>query len=255
MLPARPSIVRWVVVLGAAGFVSGYVGPLILDPDANQGPLLGLFIAGPGGMLAGLVLGILLRLLPLEDGRCRQALWAAASVVTLATLYASIPGPARIGSVIDAQIVDCTPARNAVDDAITSWEKSIEKVTWALPAANWKERARRSIDDADGVVLTVRITRRSLVYQLRAPWNRTRKTAGPWTPVELSARYYANDKGGSCAPYLERDPGRYWPFSDSSGSPSHPSKEWPPVTEPASFLELQILGPVPAEVQPLISPQ
>jgi len=43
--------------LGIAGFVAGFVGPMIFAPDANQGPLLGLFITGPGGFVAGGLIG------------------------------------------------------------------------------------------------------------------------------------------------------------------------------------------------------
>jgi hypothetical protein len=249
----RPSIKRWVVALGVAGFVSGYVGPIILNPDANQGPLLALFITGPGGVLAGLLLGLLFQLLPIEDRRCRQALWAAASALTLATLYVCIPGPERIGYIIEADVDACAPARGAVDDAIRLWEKSIERITWAQPVPDWKERASRTINDDDGVVLTMHMSRRSAVYRQRAPWSRGRRTVAPWTPEEISARYYARGEGGSCTPYLAQAAGQYWPFSDSSGSPSRPSKEWPPVSEPAAFLGLEILGPVPPELQRLIS--
>jgi hypothetical protein len=50
-------ILLWTVVLGIAGFVSGFIGPMVLAPEANQGPMLGLFIAGPGGALLGAALG------------------------------------------------------------------------------------------------------------------------------------------------------------------------------------------------------
>jgi hypothetical protein len=31
----------------------GFVGPMIFAPSANQGPMLGIFITGPGGALLG----------------------------------------------------------------------------------------------------------------------------------------------------------------------------------------------------------
>ena len=36
-------------------FLIGFVGPLIVAPHANQGPLLGIFITGPAGLLLGLM--------------------------------------------------------------------------------------------------------------------------------------------------------------------------------------------------------
>ena len=46
------------LTVGAVAFLLGFVGPLIVTPDANQGPLLGIFITGPLGCLAGLLWGL-----------------------------------------------------------------------------------------------------------------------------------------------------------------------------------------------------
>jgi hypothetical protein len=48
----RPALLGAVIV-GALGFIGGFFGPLIFTPEANQGPLLGLFITGPLGVLLG----------------------------------------------------------------------------------------------------------------------------------------------------------------------------------------------------------
>ena len=45
-------------ILGAIGFVTGFFGPLIFTPEANQGPLLGIFITGPLGVVLGTAIGI-----------------------------------------------------------------------------------------------------------------------------------------------------------------------------------------------------
>jgi hypothetical protein len=41
------------VVAGAVGFLAGFVGPMILTPEANMGPMLGIFITGPLGFVSG----------------------------------------------------------------------------------------------------------------------------------------------------------------------------------------------------------
>lgn len=43
--------------IGVIAFLIGFVGPIILMPEANLGPLLGLFITGPLGFLLGGVIG------------------------------------------------------------------------------------------------------------------------------------------------------------------------------------------------------
>ncbi len=47
------------IIVGSIGFALGFFGPVILTPSANQGPLLGLFITGPGGFLLGLLGGVI----------------------------------------------------------------------------------------------------------------------------------------------------------------------------------------------------
>ncbi|MCX4189771.1 hypothetical protein [Methylophaga sp. OBS3] len=45
------SLLGWTLagslLLGLIGFVAGYFGPMLLAPDAPQGPLLGVFVTGP----------------------------------------------------------------------------------------------------------------------------------------------------------------------------------------------------------------
>ncbi|MEN9734647.1 MAG: hypothetical protein RLZ45_2642 [Verrucomicrobiota bacterium] len=53
-----PRILLFAVVTGAVGFSAGFFGPLFLAPDANQGPLLGILITGPLGILIGGLIGL-----------------------------------------------------------------------------------------------------------------------------------------------------------------------------------------------------
>lgn len=57
--PRRPLafIVLGAILGGSIGFAGGFFRPIIFAPDANQGPLLGLFITGPLGVLAGAIGG------------------------------------------------------------------------------------------------------------------------------------------------------------------------------------------------------
>ena len=48
------------ILLGVVGFCAGFFGPMVLNPSANQGPLVGIFITGPGGAIVGGVLGAIL---------------------------------------------------------------------------------------------------------------------------------------------------------------------------------------------------
>jgi len=45
-------------LFGGIGFAAGYFLPLLLAGGANQGPLLGIFITGPAGILIGAIAGL-----------------------------------------------------------------------------------------------------------------------------------------------------------------------------------------------------
>lgn len=45
------------IILGSIGFLAGFIGPIILSPSSNQGPLLGIFVTGPISFLVGLLGG------------------------------------------------------------------------------------------------------------------------------------------------------------------------------------------------------
>lgn len=49
----------WAVIGGGIGFAGGFFGPMIFAPGANQGPLLGIFITGPLGLLFGGLAGLI----------------------------------------------------------------------------------------------------------------------------------------------------------------------------------------------------
>jgi hypothetical protein len=46
------------LILGSIGFAAGFFGPMIFAPDANQGPLLGIFYTGPIGFMLGAICGL-----------------------------------------------------------------------------------------------------------------------------------------------------------------------------------------------------
>ena len=50
-------LIFFAVFLYAIGFIGGFFGPILLDPGANQGPLLGIFFTGPPGFIVGAIGG------------------------------------------------------------------------------------------------------------------------------------------------------------------------------------------------------
>jgi hypothetical protein len=242
---------RWALVLGAVGFAAGFFGPMVLSPESNIGPIIGILFSGPGGALAGAILGVLFGALRVSQARRRQVLGVACVVLTIVTLYYSLPEPAVRGFVIDAQVDACAPPAEGLEAALAQWEQAVARVTWAAPAPNWNETATSNVQHDPGVVLTMRIRRKSAILRHRQPWDRNQTSADPWVAVDESKQYYADNEGSACAPYLARQRQLYWPAVDPDSDPTKPAAIWPP-TDTLGFLQLQTLGPVPAEYQRLL---
>jgi hypothetical protein len=58
MLLSLRRILTWTLLIGGVSFSIGFFGPMVVDPSTNQGPLLGILITGPLGLMAGLAIGI-----------------------------------------------------------------------------------------------------------------------------------------------------------------------------------------------------
>lgn len=60
-IPHERARMVWTLAIGAGiglvCFLAGFVGPIVFTPGANQDALLGIFIPGPLGFLAGCVAG------------------------------------------------------------------------------------------------------------------------------------------------------------------------------------------------------
>lgn len=232
-----PRFGLWVLLLGASGFAAGFFGPIILNPDANQGPLTGIFITGPGGAILGALLGVIFRFLPLSARRQWQVLIGSSVILVIATLYICLPAPALRGYVLDVQIRGCKPPAESADAAIAHWEKRIAQVTWSPPRAGWKEDVQRMLRDDPGVVLEVDVRQRRAIYEHRKPWNKGNLTASAWETVNEAKSYFARYDGNSCASYV------IGALSMRSPS-SRTGRDWPPRELP-NFLGLEVLDAVP----------
>ena len=45
------------LLIGGIGTIGGFFGPMIFTPGSSQGPLLGIFIAGPASFVVGGIIG------------------------------------------------------------------------------------------------------------------------------------------------------------------------------------------------------
>ena len=193
-------VLRWSVVLGIAGFLSGFIGPMILAPDANQGPLLGILITGPTGALLGSVPGVAAALAKLSPRSEARALAAMTTIVTVVTLYFCVPAPRLRATVVDGEVRSCVTAGSLRDATVDR----LNRLAAARPVPEqvaWAEKFDKEFAAKPGVVIDVHVYRDAQLYEKQARWNRGMMFARPWRDGEKDERYFASDPGPECLDY------------------------------------------------------
>lgn len=245
----KPPGFLWVVVLGVAGFAAGFFGPIIFVPEANQGPLVGIFISGPAGFVLGLLLWLVFRFLPVAARTQWRLLAAIGTVAVLATLLCVQPEPATKGYLLELEIRGQRPTAATADEVVADWKKQIAAVTWATPRAGWEPQMRATLAADQGLVLDAVIVRQRMVKVHRKPWNRGRLFATAWQTRDEPRSYYFP---AGTVPAGPLGPGTrvqfFLPYD--STAPIKAPDAWPPL-ELVRFIGFSRLQPVPAEYQSL----
>jgi len=237
-------VLRWTVVLGVAGFLSGFIGPMILAPGANQGPLLGLLITGPTGALLGSLLGLGAALAKLPPRSEARALAASAALVVLVTLYFCVPSPRLRASIIDGEVRSCVSA-GSLRDATVDRLKRLAAVRPVAEHVAWAEIFDQELATKSGVVLDVHVYRDAQLYEKQARWNRGTLVARPWRDDEKDERYFASDPGPECSDYRLG--------SRSTFVVTGNLGIWRPYGI-AEILDLRTAAPLPADYANLLGP-
>jgi hypothetical protein len=240
----RRGLARYLVIgagiVGVVGFVAGFFLPMILSPDANQGPLLGLFITGPGGGLLGLAVGLVGGLLRLDDKRFLLAVVIAATALAAVTLVFSFPEPVSLGTVVEADVVRCERAEQHVPAAVAEWRRQIDGGWVRALRSGWEGDVPAVLARDPGVVLVVRVKRQVVLVEHRKPWNRGRVTgrARPGDGRESSfyLRGVPPDCSGPLPPEVRFTPA--WSYTQPL-----------PPDNVAGLLRLSAIGDVPPELE------
>jgi len=253
MYPSRreassPSLVLWALILGGAGFSAGFFGPLIFSPDANQGPLVGILISGPGGAVLGVLLFGIVRLMRLSPARQWQAIWVFSLMLAIVTCYLIMPNPELRGSLEEVQINSCKRPLQAADDAFGYWDKRLA-ANQAAARPGWKEDSREMLQNDEGVILDVAIARTKKLSEERKPWNKGHILTSSWHTDDMQKTYYARYAGSSCTDYATGARAILFRDQHFYGYPANLG--WPPK-KVDNFLDLQTLDLVPVQYQAFV---
>jgi len=220
-----PPGLRWVVILGVVGFVAGFAGPMIFAPDANQGPLVGIFISGPASVALGFLLYVICRLLKLSAQTQWRLLSGTAALGFVVVILAVQPQPVLRGTIYDTKVKACgTPLGNEAE-IFEFWRERIAEVTWAAPRLGWQQDMHVMLDRAPGILVSAEVVRENSVFENRKPWNRGSVFAGEWKRTsEVKSFYYST---GSCDEFPEGRNLRGFQNYALNGK-IEPPKDWPP---------------------------
>ena len=233
------------LVLGGVGFLFGFLGPIALSPDANQGPLLGIFITGPGGAVLGLLVGVVTGALGVSPSTFKTVLASVGTALALTTLFFSTPEPQYCAGILDAMIKECSPPSSRRDKAIAYWEEALTRTNhYFTPRVTWKQELDRMLATEPAVVLKLHVFRRSGLFENRKPWNRGRLEARPWKEKDREQSVFATYAGGSCEAYPTGTVAKFLAKGETS-------KQWPPEIL-ANLLDLQTVEPLPEHYRQLL---
>lgn len=243
-----PMVFVWIIIFGGIGFCAGFFGPLVFAPDANQGPLVGILLSGPGGVVLGAILAVFCKAVGLPVAIQWHVLWICGTLFGLVVLYLIMPGPEFHGYIEDVQIESCERPIDVADDAIRYWRGQIAPRPEAA-RPGWEKDSREMLAQDGGIVLTVTITRQESISEERKPWNKGSIQAGGWQDVGTQKTFYARYAGGSCDAYPAGTQTKLFDDLYFYGYPKNLG--WPPQ-KVVNFLNLQTLEPVPAEYRAAI---
>lgn len=240
-----PPVAAWILIMGGAGFAAGFFGPMIFAPSANQGPLVGILISGPGGVVLGAVLFAVSRLSNSSPKRQWQTLLGCSAILAAVTLYLIMPAPEFHGYLQDVTIQSCKRPIDVADDAIAHWNKQIARRPSAA-RAGWQEDSREMLETDSGVIVSVTLIKEREISEKQKPWNKGQVVAGAWEDVNADKTYYAQYAGSSCAAYPSGMHAVVFNDQFFYGYPKNLG--WPP-RKIINFLDLQTISSVPAKYQ------
>jgi hypothetical protein len=239
----------WLIILGGAGFAVGFFGPIVFVPDANQGPLVGIFITGPLGVVLGLGFWILSRILDLSARLQWRLLIGSSTVLVLTTLFFIQPEPERRGALVELSVVQCQAPGAVYEETIKYWDKKIAAVTWASPRPGWRDDMQQALGKDRGVVIDTTVVRRNQIREHKTFWNRGEIAATGWQNVNQPKSYYIRAHDKQCAQYPAGTRLSFYEPYDLSAI-SDKDRAWPPRA-PVEFIPRSTLAQIPTMYQGL----
>jgi hypothetical protein len=200
----RPQVREWIFVFGCVWFLAGFIGPMIVVPSANQGPMVGIFITGPLGVVTGAVLGGLSVLSKAEPRLARRLLYGLAGAGVIAIVYFVTPSPRKEADIVAGTLEACRSPATLRAETVARMQSFSERqfASWGKPNPwtrdAWEERFDELLATEGGVILTLHTTRIAAEYRGKSRWDDGRMTLSPWSVVERRDTFYVPGPSSDC---------------------------------------------------------
>jgi hypothetical protein len=193
-------ILLWAILLGAVGLVGGFLAPLAIAPEANQGPLVGLLITGPAGLVLGAALGAIASALRLPEPANRKILIVAMTAVAIGTIAFCIPPSRHVADLVEGEIVSCIDAETH-KSATLARLNDMELSKPLKRNSKWGDDFDKALLDRPGVVVNIHVVRARAVDEGRARWNFGSPSLREWTAVDATPNYFVARSGDECGAF------------------------------------------------------
>jgi hypothetical protein len=224
--PLNEQVIVRALILGGIGGACGYFGPIYLDPGTAQGPLVGIFVTGPFGLLLGAGLGLLFHRLSLSLWLRESIFISVGLLLAAGVLFLVQPGDEPAGFLVDVEIVKCEHADARAESAATRWADTALHNPQLEQRPAWRASIAQLLRDDPGVVLTVKVWRRREIYLPTKHSAQRQWKPGPWTFEQYPDAYFARYAGNRCSDYSIGIRDVYWIHVEHS-------TEFPPANPPA----------------------
>lgn len=238
-------MLNWILILGGCGLVAGIAGPIKLNPQFQMGPLIGVFMTGPLGLILGVTGYFVSRWLHISMATQWRIIIALSVLLVAGTILASFPGPEFKAYIVNSVVTQCRPVTELHDELLTQWQERIDNIKSTEPRSGWRQQMSDTIRAGHGVIVDARVLHRTEIRELRKPWNRGKLISVDRTKTQEMASYFDNSPDAACAKYaVDMKLESYVDYGGTSYVP--PDANWPPAALDRIVMRGQLF-PVPTE--------
>lgn len=158
-------------IVGSAGLIPGFYLPIFLNPGANQGPFLGLFVTGPTSFVCGIIIGIVFQIFNFKRVTKIIILSPIVTAIICWTTVLSLPEDLLLSRNISGEILHRSNPIERLNSRIKWWDELIKNEAYIRPTLDWKGKIKNIFETEQGCLVTVNVHALRMTNLRKRPWN------------------------------------------------------------------------------------